>query len=44
MKYINSTLLFSEKGVDTNLISWNKVILLHGPAGTKRLDNSDALI
>lgn len=43
MKYINSALLFSEKGVDSNLISWNKVILLHGPAGTGKTSLCKAL-
>ena len=27
-------MLFSDKGVDPNLISWNRVVLLHGPPGT----------
>ena len=28
-----SAMLFSDKGVDKNLISWNRVVLLHGPPG-----------
>ena len=31
--YIFSAMLFSDKGVDPNLISWNRVVLLHGPPG-----------
>ena len=31
---IISAMLFSDKGVDPNLISWNRVVLLHGPPGT----------
>ena len=27
-------MLFADKKVDHNIISWNKVILLHGPPGT----------
>jgi ATP-dependent 26S proteasome regulatory subunit len=27
-------LLFSAAGVDSNVIAWNRVVLLHGPPGT----------
>ena len=27
-----TTLLFSDKNVDSNLIAWNRVVLLHGKA------------
>ena len=30
LSYAATTLLFSDKKVDTNIISWNKVVLLHG--------------
>jgi hypothetical protein len=30
LNYAATTLLFSDRKVDTNVISWNKVILLHG--------------
>ncbi len=33
LQYAASALLFSDAGVDTSLISWNHVILLHGPPG-----------
>lgn len=33
LSYAHSALLFSDAGVDTNLITWNHVILLHGPPG-----------
>ncbi|XP_026558162.1 pachytene checkpoint protein 2 homolog [Pseudonaja textilis] len=34
LNYVTTTLLFSDRNVDNNLISWNRVILLHGPPGT----------
>lgn len=33
LNYAHSGLLFSDRRVDTNLISWNRVIMLHGPPG-----------
>ena len=34
LRYVNSSLLFSDLGVDPNIISVNRVILLTGPPGT----------
>ena len=34
LSYAKTTLLFSDAGVDPNVITWNKVVLLHGPPGT----------
>ncbi|KAG8139654.1 hypothetical protein E2320_002427 [Naja naja] len=34
LNYMTTTLLFSDRNVDSNLISWNRIILLHGPPGT----------
>ncbi|XP_050395738.1 pachytene checkpoint protein 2 homolog isoform X1 [Patella vulgata] len=34
LNYSTTTLLFSDKKVDSNVISWNRVVLLHGPPGT----------
>uniref|UniRef100_A0A8C5MK42 Pachytene checkpoint protein 2 homolog n=1 Tax=Leptobrachium leishanense TaxID=445787 RepID=A0A8C5MK42_9ANUR len=34
LDYTTSALLFSDKNVDSNLITWNRVVLLHGPPGT----------
>jgi len=43
LNYATVTLLFSESGVDSNVISWNRVILLHGPAGTGKTSLCKAL-
>lgn len=32
LDYVMTTLLFSDKKVDSNLIAWNRVVLLHGKA------------
>eukprot|EP00475_Leptophrys_vorax_P001850 TRINITY_DN11036_c0_g1_i3.p2 TRINITY_DN11036_c0_g1~~TRINITY_DN11036_c0_g1_i3.p2 ORF type:complete len:138 (+),score=13.82 TRINITY_DN11036_c0_g1_i3:379-792(+) len=34
VRYATSALLFSEKGVNCQLVSWNRVVLLFGPPGT----------
>ncbi len=34
LEYAATTMLFSDKCVDTQLINWNRVILFHGPPGT----------
>ena len=30
LDYAETTLIFSDRGVDANVISWNRVLLLHG--------------
>ncbi|KAF8958741.1 Pachytene checkpoint protein 2 [Entomortierella lignicola] len=34
LEYVRTTILFSDKNVNPDLISWNRVVLLHGPPGT----------
>jgi hypothetical protein len=31
--YCDSSMRFSEAGIDSNVISWNRIALLHGPPG-----------
>lgn len=38
-----TSLHFSRHGVDTNLVAWNKVALLHGPPGTGKTSLCQAL-
>lgn len=34
LQYIFTTLIYSDANIDTNIISWNRLLLIHGPPGT----------
>lgn len=43
LNYVSTAIFFSDKNVDSNLITWNRVVLLYGPPGTGKTSLCKAL-